>query len=652
MSKPGACKNFSNWTRFNIALDCELEKFQPLQQLSFLSNGCIDTEPQNAKKVASKVEAVASKNNSEHENDMDVNPNVESEINGEQDNVVEPATSSKVVKQAVRSRKKKAAEAAEIENSETAVTEEGEGNSTAPLSKSKGRQNKDKKIKMEVAENTPDEPQISEEPKTEDAAPIQKTNASLKRKATPEPETDDKMETEIEPEAVEVAVPEKKSRKRKVTESAKPKTKKSAKEKPEKLVRTKTKRQKVLLSIPTVKPIPGKVFVIGENDVGQLGFGEEVEVKKRPAMLELPHSIVDIAAGGMHSACLTESGEVITFGCNDEGALGRVTSDEKDEATPSRVEIPERVIQISAGDSHTAALTESGQVYLWGNFRSGDGPMGLTADGVKQIKPIKILNGITIVKISSGTEHLACLSNEGVVYTCGCGENGQLGRFSERACRDGGRKGRSALLEPAAVSVTGHPNSKTGTVLIEDVWTGSYCTFLKAQQTGLIYVFGLNNYNHLGYENERVRFVPKQVASFNSKTWNQIAGGQHHTLALDSEGLVYSMGRKDYGRLGLGEDCEEKSVPTLLTTLENENCNNISCGNCVSFSVTKEGSVYSWGFGTNHQLGHGNDDDCHIPRLVEGNFINSWKAHKVSGGGQHTLILASTKESSSTNKKK
>lgn len=625
-----------------------------------VSNGCNDTEPQNAKNVASKVEAVASKNHTE--NDMDVNPKVESELNGEQNNVVEPETSSKAVKQALRSRKKKAAEAAEIENSETAVTEEGEGKSTVPLSKSKGRQNKGKKTKMEVVENTPEEPQISEEPKTEDPAPIQKTNASLKRKAAPEitteesVEADDKMETEIEPAAVEEpAVPVKRSRKRKAVEPTKieTKVKKSAKEKPGKLVRTtKIKKQKVLLSIPTVKPIPGKVFVIGENDVGQLGFGEEVEVKKRPAMLELPHSIVDIAAGGMHSACLTETGEVITFGCNDEGALGRVTSDEKDEATPSRVEIPERVIQISAGDSHTAALTESGQVYLWGNFRSGDGPMGLTADGVKQIKPIKILNGITIVKISSGTEHLACLSNEGIVYTCGCGENGQLGRFSERVCRDGGRKGRSALLEPAAVSVTGHPNSKTGTVLVEDVWTGSYCTFLKAQETGLIYTFGLNNYNHLGYENERVRFVPKQVASFNSKTWKQITGGQHHTLALDSEGLVYSMGRKDYGRLGLGEDCEEKSVPTLITSLENENCNNISCGNCVSFAVTKEGSMYSWGFGTNHQLGHGNDDDCHIPRLVEGNFINSWKAHKVSGGGQHTLILASTKESSSTNKKK
>lgn len=67
--------------------------------------------------------------------------------------------------------------------------------------------------------------------------------------------------------------------------------------------------------------------------------------------------------------------------------------------------------------------------------------MGLTADGAKQVKPIKILTNIQIVKISSGTEHLTCLSREGIVYTCGCGQNGQLGRFPERTCRDGGRKG-------------------------------------------------------------------------------------------------------------------------------------------------------------------------------------------------------------------
>ena len=35
--------------------------------------------------------------------------------------------------------------------------------------------------------------------------------------------------------------------------------------------------------------------------------------KKRPAQLEMPYSIVDVAAGGMHSVCLTQTGEVSTI---------------------------------------------------------------------------------------------------------------------------------------------------------------------------------------------------------------------------------------------------------------------------------------------------------------------------------------------------
>lgn len=58
------------------------------------------------------------------------------------------------------------------------------------------------------------------------------------------------------------------------------------------------------------------------------------------------------------------------------------------------------------------------------------------------------------------------------------------------------------------------------------------------------------------------------------------------------------------------------------------------------------GSAYSWGFGDNHQLGHGNDEDQYTPKLIEGNFLNSWKALKIAGGGQHTLILAQPRNSS------
>lgn len=58
-----------------------------------------------------------------------------------------------------------------------------------------------------------------------------------------------------------------------------------------------------------------------------------------------------------------------TFGCNDEGALGRKVDDEDECMTPDKVDVPTKVVSVSAGDSHTAALSHDGCVFVWGTFR-------------------------------------------------------------------------------------------------------------------------------------------------------------------------------------------------------------------------------------------------------------------------------------------
>lgn len=61
---------------------------------------------------------------------------------------------------------------------------------------------------------------------------------------------------------------------------------------------------------------------------------------------------------------------------------------------------------------------------------------------------------------------------------------------------------------------------------------------------------------------------------------------------LSIAGLVYSLGRKEYGRLGLGsEDLEEKSAPTLIASLQDKKCVNVNCGSVVSFAVDDEGEL-------------------------------------------------------------
>ena len=80
----------------------------------------------------------------------------------------------------------------------------------------------------------------------------------------------------------------------------------------------------------------------------------------------------------MHSLAVSEDGATVySWGLNDEGTLGRVTgSDEDDEgdgeAVPLPVQFPqpEKVVMVAAGDSHSAALTADGRVFLWGVFHA------------------------------------------------------------------------------------------------------------------------------------------------------------------------------------------------------------------------------------------------------------------------------------------
>jgi regulator of chromosome condensation len=184
---------------------------------------------------------------------------------------------------------------------------------------------------------------------------------------------------------------------------------------------------------------------------------------------------------------------VFMLGCNDEGALGRTMEDEEEECcVPGLVDLPSKVRQVSAGDSHTAALTEDGHVYIWGTFRDSSGSFGLTPDGQIQKLPVMLpLPGNReVIKISSGSDHLAMLTTGGELYTVGCGEQGQLGRVAERFAARGGRRGLELLLLPDRV------HAKNRRTVFADVWAGSYDTLALSTDNEVL-VCGLNNYNQV-----------------------------------------------------------------------------------------------------------------------------------------------------------
>ena len=133
------------------------------------------------------------------------------------------------------------------------------------------------------------------------------------------------------------------------------------------------RRQTTYLSIPSLvngNSQSGQVLAVGENGMAQLGLKSAIDQRKNPQPVLLPESVIQIAAGPLHSVCLTDENTVYTFGCNDEHALGRPDNADEDDDPFGEVDLSkvmdtddENIIQIVAGDSHTLVLSDAGKVY-------------------------------------------------------------------------------------------------------------------------------------------------------------------------------------------------------------------------------------------------------------------------------------------------
>ena len=65
------------------------------------------------------------------------------------------------------------------------------------------------------------------------------------------------------------------------------------------------------VTVETPEVEGGVILTVGMGDIGQLGLGEEVEERTRPALVPNLENIVAIAAGGLHTACVNKDGKVV-----------------------------------------------------------------------------------------------------------------------------------------------------------------------------------------------------------------------------------------------------------------------------------------------------------------------------------------------------
>ncbi|KAJ7423581.1 hypothetical protein WISP_33232 [Willisornis vidua] len=173
----------------------------------------------------------------------------------------------------------------------------------------------------------------------------------------------------------------------------------------------------------------GQFFTWGQNNYGQLGLGKECPSQASPQRVKSLDGIplAQVAAGGAHSFALSLSGAVFGWGKNSSGQLG--LSDEQDRESPCHVKLlrSQKVVYISCGEEHTAVLTKSGGVFTFGAGSCGQ----LGHDSMNdEVNPRRVLElmGSEVSQIACGRHHtLAFVPSSGMIYAFGCGTRGQLG---------------------------------------------------------------------------------------------------------------------------------------------------------------------------------------------------------------------------------
>lgn len=342
-----------------------------------------------------------------------------------------------------------------------------------------------------------------------------------------------------------------------------------------------------------------------------------------------------------HTLLLTSTGQVLSFGTAQYGQLGHGYSSGKqlpDELRPRYVEPLSRfrVTCIAAGELHSAAVTDDGDLYTW-----GDGFCGQLGLGGKrpQLLPQQVMKGgledECVSSVCCGARHTICVTEDGEAFSFGLGHYGALGRSFTPFEYDTD-DGMMPVLEVAGPAAPPPP-----AVRAEDV-VGAPAPAQNTDPRGLTTQMEahLDLLANVTLNDNSDQCIPMLIDSLCGIHVVGASAGHRHSMLLDNNGHLYTFGNGSSGELGHGNTDKQSYPMKIMEFVEtNSRIIQISAGVDFSMAVCSRGNVYSWGRSRGGRLGLGslNDgDDIVIPRRVQ----LPVKAVDIECGYAHSMIVA------------
>ncbi len=353
------------------------------------------------------------------------------------------------------------------------------------------------------------------------------------------------------------------------------------------------------------------VYTWGLNTDGRLGNNSTIN-KLSPAQSRTLNFDWLEVSGVSNLAIIRQDNSLWISGNNTYGNIGDNTTSSKSSPVQT-IAGGTNWQKISFSSTHSSSIKNDGTLWLWGDNTYGQ--LGINSTESKSSPIQTIAYGNDWVSLSSGDGVTGCIKSDGSLWMWGNNSYGNLGDDSNS-----------------------NKSSPVQTISTETNWSkiacGKYHT-AAIKNDGTLWLWGDNTKGQLGDETITPKSSPVQTIS-GGDNWSKVATGMEYTVALKTDGSLWSWGNNLNGTLG-DNTTINKSSP-VQTTIQGKNWLDISAYNhTVALKTT--GSLWLWGSGVNGSLGNNSTENKLSPaQTTLGGF--EWKKAVAGDSCTFTIIGA------------
>lgn len=275
-------------------------------------------------------------------------------------------------------------------------------------------------------------------------------------------------------------------------------------------------------------------------------------------------------------------------------------------------------------------LEESGSVYTCGANHQGQLGLG-DAMPRETFTCVPKLKGKSVDYISVGADYCVAVTEEGEVYSWGGGGYAPLGHAKPKLPDDDDEmEVYLASLRDIHAEGEAHQAPKMierlrGEGIVEV--SAGYGHVVAVSDAGDVWTWGTGLQGQLGHGDLENKTIPTIVSTLQEKVIIAVSVGHSHSVCISDEDIPYTWGSLHGGRLGLGiterEDPNPRLRkyflgPTLIPYFRGKKVLQVACSANHCLALVKDmNQVYSWGGGDGGRLGHGDAADKFMPTPVD-----------------------------------